>query len=137
MHYLFADDDPEILTSAALHSIAPVTEEEGEEAEERVVIVDLAADGKTVTNAVSLGKEWQGLRVEVGGAPSMSAGEDNGDGERGLMMRVEGREVADVVKGRDDEGRGDEGLEGLVRRFGEVVEGCEEVVRGRGEGETG
>lgn len=156
MHYLFSDDDPEILTAAALEAVdagdthaqnADGDEGDGHDGlEERMVIVDLAADGKSVTSAVSLSKEWQALRTEVGAAPSMGGGSGGaggsaeskgGDGESGrsLMLKISGMEAREQAR----ETGGD--LEALVRRFGEMlgeldeVVGKEEGVEGEGEAE--
>lgn len=146
VHYLFSDDDPEILTGAALEAIDAgdtharnTGAEEDETAEdggveERVVIVDLAADGKTVTGAVSLSKEWQALRTEVGAAPSMGGGGVGGGAEgkagdeesgRGLMLKISGVEAR--REGDNAQGKGSS-LEALVGRFGEVLGELDEVV---------
>ena len=138
VHYLFSDDDPEILTSAALGAIARTEnggQEEGEEneeseeghAEERVVVVDVGADGKTVTNVSSLSGKWQALRTEVGAAPSMGGNEEEG-GEKGLMLRISGREGGSAGE-RETEREGIAGdVEELVRKFREKVAGLEGVI---------
>lgn len=153
IHYLFSDDeDGELLTGAALASLSETgienprqregveedearthDEDEADEneiVEERVVIVDVAPNGKEVTNVASLSGKWQAVRTEVGAAPSMAAAETGEAGERGLMLRISGQQA-----GRIEGGRGGE-LEGLAGRFGEVVGGLERVV-GREDGEGG
>lgn len=142
VHYLFSDDDQEILTSAALHSIeassladAPKLRQEGEEhgdeageegeVEERVVIVDIAADGKSVKDVASLSAAWQALRTEVGAAPSMGDASEEG-GERGLMLKISGTEAGSADLKREMQQAED--VEGLVRRFGELLDGLDGVV---------
>lgn len=136
VHYLFSDDDPEILTSAALGAIAKTEnggqdeDKEGSEngdAEERVVIVDVGADGKTVTNVSSLSGKWQALRTEVGAAPSMGGNGEEG-GDKGLMLRISGREFGFAEEGEWEGERRDVDVEELLKRFGEKVAGLEVVM---------
>lgn len=136
MHYIFSDDDTEILTSAALEAMskngtegdeqgpgADEAEDEQAEQEERVVIVDIAADGKSIANVSSLSKEWQALKTEVGAAPSMGDSTAEEGGERGLMLKISGTEAADGLElGKEED------LEGLMRKFGDVLAGLDEVV---------
>lgn len=124
VHYLFSDDDdsePETLTSAALYAI-DTHDENDDETEQRVVILDISPDGKSILNAVSLSPQWQGVQTEIMAAPSMGEAETGGDeGGKGLMLKISGAE------GRRDERVGGD-LDALVARFGEVVGELDRVV---------
>ncbi|CAK4030638.1 Hypothetical predicted protein [Lecanosticta acicola] len=89
VHYVFADDDPDILTDAALESLANQQEDP---ASERFVLLDLSADGTEVQSASSLSPDWQALKTHIAPAPSWGGG-DGKDAERGLMLRISGQEA--------------------------------------------
>lgn len=88
VHYVFADDDQDILTAAALETIS---DEQQSSESERFMIVDLSADGKEVLSVSSLSPDWQGLKTKVTQAPSW--GDESGTSDRGLMLRIFGRET--------------------------------------------
>lgn len=125
VHYIFSDDEDQesVLTSAALNAITQQDGSEdtarGGEAEERVVLLDLQADGRTVAEIKSLSGEWQSLQAEIGQAPSWGGG---GDG--GLMVRIQGKEGDE---GDEVQGEGG-GLEGLVERFARGLGSLDEVL---------
>ncbi|KAF2454302.1 hypothetical protein BDY21DRAFT_353592 [Lineolata rhizophorae] len=152
VHYVFADDDPDLVTAASLQALGvdsssrPPGAGEDEHAiaegvaesqasllppprpgvRERFLIVDLAADGQTVTEAKSLNADWQVTETVIGAAPTWD--EDTVEnGGAGLMLRIEGTSVADgetttsskMLTGARSAADGDliAGMDGIVRRF--------------------
>jgi hypothetical protein len=124
VHYIFADDEDQgVLTSAALRAIDKEdnTLQDGEDAEERVAIIDMDSDGRTVLGISSLSPDWQALRTQVWQAPGRS---DNKQGttDRGLMLRVDvlvknfglALESLDEVLGEED-ARGQEESSNVIR----------------------
>ena len=90
VHYLFSDDgfDP----IASVTSAPP--------SKDRVVVVDMAADGESVVAAHSLSEDWQVVGVNVSSAPQWMANDDEGaasggvaaGGGGGLMLTIQGTE---------------------------------------------
>ncbi|CZT15561.1 uncharacterized protein RCC_01414 [Ramularia collo-cygni] len=118
VHYLFADDDQEILTAAALET---VSHERQEPDDERFVIVDMNADGREVVGISSLSPDWQTLKTKVTQAPSW--GDASKSAEKGLMLRISGKEAeAGGDKGR----KGD--VDGLLKAFDELAGTLDEVL---------
>ena len=127
VHYIFADDEDQgVLTSAALRAIDKEdnTLQDGEDAEERVAIIDMDSDGRTVLGISSLSPDWQALRTQVWQAPGRSDNKQ-GTADRGLMLRVSGKETstssATGVQSAED-------LNGLVKNFGLALESLDEVL---------
>lgn len=138
MHYIFSDDEDQgILTSAALRAIDKEdnTLQDGESVEERVAVIDMDYDGRTVLGISSLSPDWQALRTEVWQAPGRSDNKQGG-ADRGLMLRVSGKETkAGKATGKQNSGD----VEALVKSFGHGLESLDEVLgedemRGREEG---
>lgn len=95
VHYIFSDDDPDTLTSSIIDTLQP----EGEDANHRLVLLDVAADGKTVKSAHSLSSAWQISQSSIVPAPSWTeAGSETAT--EGLMLKVEGAE-AKKLGGKD------------------------------------
>lgn len=123
VHYLFADDDQEILTAAALETISnnqlqdPLERPE----DERFVIVDMNADGREVVGISSLSPDWQTLKTKVTQAPSW--GDESRTGDRGLMLRISGQE-AEV----GNEERKKDNIEGLLKTFDDLAGTLDEVL---------
>nr|OQO28302.1 hypothetical protein B0A51_03921 [Rachicladosporium sp. CCFEE 5018] len=114
VHYVFADDEPDgsPLTAAALQAIEDhedTTLHGTDEPEQRVVVVDLQGNGRTVAGVTSLSEAWQGLRTEVGTAPSWGAGKGEG-----VMINIAGNTGHANTAGND---RKSQGLGALVERF--------------------
>ncbi|KAK6423264.1 hypothetical protein LTR95_016561, partial [Oleoguttula sp. CCFEE 5521] len=91
VHYIFSDDEPDgsPLTAAALQAAEDqedATLRGTDETEERVVVLDLQGDGKTVAGVTSLSDTWQGLKTELGTAPSWGAGKGEG-----IMVKINGK----------------------------------------------
>jgi hypothetical protein len=138
VHYIFADDEDQgVLTSAALRAIGKEdnTLQDGEDAEERVAIIDMDSDGRTVLGISSLSPEWQALRTQVWQAPGRTDNKQ-GTADRGLMLRVSGKETsAPSGTGKQNV----EDLDVLVKNFGLALESLDEVLgeedaRGQEEG---
>lgn len=129
VHYIFADDEPEFLTDATLTAIEQAGEEDSEEKEkekkkeERFVLVDIAADGKTVVSATSLCARWQALKAGVGQAPSLGQSEEGGGNP---MLKISGQELP--VVSRQGGKMVKMSMEELVRSFGDRLATLDEVV---------
>ena len=124
VHYIFSDDDAELLTSAALHALDMDGDHLPEShhlelPRERCVIVDVAADGKTVTSASSLSSEWQALKAAVTQAPSLAYTADKLN--NGLILTIAGREhthsISSAAETAPPNARHD--IQSLMRDFGE------------------
>ena len=128
VHYIFSDDDPEILTSAALEALDAYGKDaqQADRMDGRYVIVDLAADGKTVVSASSLSKDWQAVRTSITQAPSW--GDSAQSEDKGVMMRISGKESkpVDRRKERRRSPQGADGIEAMVAAFAESLHGLDE-----------
>lgn len=103
VHYVFSDDDPDIITSAVVESLYAEqrTEKRDVPMQERFVLLDVASDGRTIASAQSLGSSWQISNTVVSQAPSWTdAGPDQALG--GLMLRVKGTEGYRKSKDQDE-----------------------------------
>ena len=139
VHYVFSDDEDQgILTSAALRAIDKEdnTLQEADGAEGRVAVIDMDYDGRTVLGISSLSPDWQALRTEVWQAPGRSDNKQGG-ADRGLMLRVSGKETSASKKtaGKQNSGH----IEVLVKSFEHGLDSLDEVlgeedVRGGEEG---
>lgn len=87
VHYIFSDDDPDPITESLLQTIDSSEDATGTH-QERVVIIDVAADGHTIATAKSLSSDWQLTSTEVQLAPTF----DDADAvnEAGLMLSIIG-----------------------------------------------
>ena len=95
--------------------------------EERVIIVDINDTGDGIVSSSSLSASWQVVHTEIANAPTLNndstAETDGGDGERGLMLRIEGMGI-----GASGEEMGDSGMKGKGKGVGESgVMGEEEM----------
>ena len=92
VHYVFADDDTDLLTSATLEALDNHAEASThpEEAEDRFVVVDMAIDGRTVASTSSLSSDWQAVKTTVTQAPSW--GDESRSADKGLMLKISGQE---------------------------------------------
>ncbi|CUS12443.1 unnamed protein product, partial [Tuber aestivum] len=93
VHYVFSDDDFDPISPSA----------SGKEREqERVVVVDMNADGESVAAAHSFSSDWQVTGVNVASAPQWMAGDEDGGGGGasgsggGLMLTIRGLEAPKV-----------------------------------------
>jgi len=130
VHYIFADDDPEDLTSAVLAAI----DQEAVvgtrlDVEERVILLDMDADGKHVVTTSSLSSRWQATQVDIGQAPSWGGSSQGGDG--GLMLKILGKEIAKTASKQRKKGTGS--MEELVHSFGERLDSLVEILGTHGD----
>ena len=104
VHYIFADDDEDIITAAALRSLQDTevthsrdgNDEEqtaaSQDTQHHYIILDVApgADGSgyEVVNAQSFSPDWQVLQTNISSAPTFEDGEE--ESEDVLMLRIEG-----------------------------------------------
>ena len=133
VHYIFSDDDTEVLTSAALEALergddASQAKSRSDEAQERCVIVDMAADGKSVISASSMSPDWQALKYSVMQAPSW--GDDSDVKEKGLMLKIAGRTSKAASLSKEKRQRQDhaDSIDDLVKEFGNRLGGLDEVL---------
>jgi hypothetical protein len=127
VHYIFSDDDPEILTSAALDSLDRYEDgqRQGDDIDERCIIVDITVDGKTVASASSMSPQWQALKTTVTPAPSW--GDNTKDVDRGLMLKVSGQETSSISSTKSMKKRAHD-IEGLVKTFSSRLDSLEDVL---------
>ncbi|KAK4547156.1 hypothetical protein LTR36_001377 [Oleoguttula mirabilis] len=126
VHYLFSDDDEEIMSDATLMAIDQAAASgEQAEVEERIVVIDMAADGKSVVSATSLSSHWQALRTVIGQAPSWGDSSDAAD--KGRMLKLSGQGALDVASQKDNRTKVDR-MEELAIRFGERLASLDEVL---------
>ena len=92
VHYIFADDDPDLLTAALLASLPTrpprASPAAPHEHGDRTLLVDLAPDGHSVTAARSLSRDWAVTSAAVQEAPTIGHGAEKAAG--GWMLRLEG-----------------------------------------------
>ncbi|KIV98784.1 uncharacterized protein PV09_09459 [Verruconis gallopava] len=99
-YYIFADDEPDMLSSAALQALDSYLPHVREELdvgaqklksiteEERIILVSLNPEGNNVMNATSLAPDWTITNAEIRPAPTFDGNEEqSGDG---LMLMIEG-----------------------------------------------
>ncbi|KAI5370224.1 hypothetical protein Slin15195_G011020 [Septoria linicola] len=126
VHYIFADDDPEILSNAALETLDTSQHTESFESD-RIVLVDMGPDGRQVGSTCSFSSKWQGIGTSVTQAPSW--GNDSVMPKQ-LMLRISGHgsnsryrdglamkhDVHELIKSLDEV---QDGLETVMRRTGD------------------
>lgn len=160
-YYIFADDDPDVLTTATLHALEAQSLHYAEDEdtvdprnngdEERYLVVDMHEDGTRVKEIKSLSSKWAVTGAEIRGAPTFqqeggTVGEVGG-GNEGLMLMIEGMGMDVPVpggEGKDKTGRemakkaraGKRLEEARKRGQGDVIKGMEEIAAGMG-GELG
>ncbi|KAI5206337.1 hypothetical protein E4T39_02477 [Aureobasidium subglaciale] len=96
VHYIFSDDNPDVVTSTIVDGIdrepaSTSLEQRPSTNRERMILLDVAPDGKTVNEAQSLSPHWQILKTTVGQAPSW-ADEVSRKDVPGLMLNIQGME---------------------------------------------
>lgn len=160
VHYVFSDDDPDVITAASLRSLGAdeviplspkrsrVPEGEGLEAEgsygrdtalppvrpgaeERYILLDLNEDGQVVNAAKSLSKEWAVTGTSVRNAPTFD--DSAGDGTSGaLMLKVDGLGMNRLARSEQDgPDRAQKLLEDKKRLMnGDTVAAMAQVVEG-------
>lgn len=133
VHYMFSDDDPEVLTSAALDvldkdGVASQANSRVTDVNERCVIVDMEADGKSVKSASSISPDWQALKTTITQAPSW--GDDSNGTDRGMMLKISGQASGSSSSSKDKKRRQEKvgNIDDLLREFGERLEGLDEIL---------
>ena len=145
VHYIFADDDTDIITEAACRALETTTEEDETRSQaitsydgaaesrdlpqqqqgvkEHYLILDVqptaSETGTTyeVANVQSLSSDWQVLRTSIAAAPTIAE-----EGDEGLMLRIEGRGNSPTES--EKKGEAKETMEEMIERF---KKGLEEV----------
>jgi hypothetical protein len=126
VHYIFADDDAEILTEAACRALAQddpqhVSQQEDklpapvDGVREHYIILDVRPNEAAyiVAKAHSLSSEWQVTKASVSNAPTF----DGTDAEfEGLMLKVEGIGASPQIEPEDSSLR-KESLQQMMDRF--------------------
>lgn len=124
VHYIFDDDDPELLTAASMRSLgvelaSSVREDEGSNqimkapippsqpgVRERYLLVDLGADGHTTKSAHSLSADWQITSTDITNAPTWDGEDSAAATDGGLMLKIVGAKTfnydSDNRDGRDN-----------------------------------
>lgn len=123
VHYIFSDDDQDILTSACLASISEVSSQtssgltvqstssstalanaqsqkeshskEGKETQHRTIVVDVDDTGTAITSAHSLLSSWQVLTADLTSAPTWETNPTDEDDAvpARFMLRIKGIEA--------------------------------------------
>lgn len=145
VHYIFADDDADIITEAACRSLAL---DDGSEAitsemesrylpsyrpgvKEHYLVLDIqptdsdegTAGGLEVTHAQSLSSEWQVLRTSISEAPTIGESPE----DEGLMLRIGGRgNTPPEAQGKTAEG---ETVEEMIERFQKRLDDVRQVMQ--------
>lgn len=149
VHYIFADDDAEIITEAACRALAqddtqhiPTQTQEDENSKlpppvdgvrEHYVLMDVqpSESGYQVTKVHSLSSEWQVLNASITNAPTID-GTDAESGE-GLMLKIEGigavTHMESVGSGKRKE-KAKESLPQMVERFERGLAEIRKVIDG-------
>ncbi|MCJ1481347.1 hypothetical protein MMC06_001504 [Schaereria dolodes] len=145
VHYIFSDDDDaDLVTEAALRlhegsqssRSSSGSENNGNDQNpakvshpinERYILLTVSETGTAISSAQSMNSDWQILNAEIGTAPTWDGAKEamGGDGDTGLMLRVEGTEGVKMV------GRGEAeklGMDGLVDTFGKRMDELRKVV---------
>lgn len=103
VHYVFSDDDPDIITNAILQNLYPdgaavQSPASAAASTDRHIIVDLDENGEVVISAKSLNHDWQIINTSIIVAPTFD--ESSSAEEAGMMLRIEGVEsTAATTKG--------------------------------------
>ena len=102
VHYIFSDDDPDLLTTSIIDSTHHHDQETG--TTQRVVLVDLGTDGRTVERVHGLSPDWQVSQASVSQAPSWNEATPEKN-LHGLMLKIDGvgARKGDVERDDNDE----------------------------------
>lgn len=144
VHYIFADDDAEIITEAACRALAQddaqhkhQEEEEAklpapvEDVHEHYILLDVQpseGNGYEVIKAHSLSSDWQVMKASISNAPTID-GNDTESGE-GWMLKVEGIGAVSQTDSEEASKRQKESLQQMVERFERGLAGIRMMVDG-------
>lgn len=135
VYYIFQDDDPEVMTTAALDAIHSAeahevnVESEDIEYEDRYIIVDVDESGHTIQEATSLSTRWAVTSARLQPAPVFGGADTaGGDGqeEGGLMLVVEGNGAPALTSTEGQVGSGNTGGQVSRRRPEHLFEAARE-----------
>lgn len=131
VHYIFADDDADIVTEAACRALAQddpqhVASQNEENklpapvpgVREHYILLDVELDqtgNYEVTKAHSLSSEWQVMNASISNAPTIDR-TDAQAGE-GLMLKIEGLEAISQTQSEETDRRKKENLQQMVERL--------------------
>ena len=136
MHYIFSDDDSDLITDAALRihdtklqshdAIDPDSSNQPESSspppQDRYILLTLSPSLTAISSARSMTPDWQVLNAEISSAPTLEGA--SGEEGKGMMLRIEGTEGAKRLGREEAEALG---LEGLVEEFGRRMEELRKV----------
>lgn len=95
---MFADDDDDLVTNAAIHALkAKTSPKSSTDGNERFILLDLDPTGSNVVSAQSMSPDWQILSTELSLAPSFQDNDNATDG--GMMLRIRGVESSTRMTG--------------------------------------
>jgi hypothetical protein len=147
VHYIFADDDAELITEAACRALTqeeiqsfPATAEEDAKlprplngVREHYILLDVQPDdagsGYEVTRASSLSSEWQVMNSSISTAPTI----DDTDPEsgEGLMLKIEGMgAISETESGEAGRNKEKESLQNALGRFEKGLADIRRMVAG-------
>ena len=91
------------------------------------LVIDVAADGRTVVDAQSLSSEWQIINTDTRTAPSF----DESSPDQGYLLRIQGVEISSRTKGKGKSQAGQDRLS-LAREQnqGDIFEALDGLVQG-------
>lgn len=131
VHYIFADDDADIITEAACRALAQdepqhAAEEGGKNelpvpvdcVREHYIILDVEpgeAGIYQVTKAHSLSSEWQVMNASISNAPTIDS--TDADSGEGLMLKIGGIGTVSQTEPEEAGKRKKESLQQMVERF--------------------
>jgi hypothetical protein len=129
VHYIFSDDNPDFLTSAVVDGM---DQEQAAKDRERMILLDMAPDGKTIVEAQSLSQHWQILRTTVGQAPSW-ADEVSRKDIPGLMLNIQGMEGGKLKSQSNRRNNTQEDtmarIEGMISNYGACLSTLEGLIK--------
>ena len=89
VHYIFEDDEPELVTGAIIESVEQETASPSRmQNEERLVLINMSKDGRSVQSTRSLTSQWQPTHTTLASAPTFEQAPD-----ASTMMTIEGQGI--------------------------------------------
>jgi hypothetical protein len=146
VHYIFADDDADIITEAACRALAQDDNEHAMSYEDEENILPVPADGVRehyilldvqpgeagnryeITKAQSLSSEWQVTSASISTAPTMDG--NAAESGEGLMLKIEGIGALLDTEMREAGKQRKESLQQQVERFEKGLAEIRKMVNG-------
>ncbi len=145
VHYIFADDDADIITEAVCRALAQDdnqhTNQEDEEAKlpaasegvhDHYILLDVRpgeGNAYEVTKAHSLGSDWQVMNASISNAPTID--DNDAKSGEGLMLKIEGVGSIPQTDSEEANRREKESLQQMVERFERGLAEIRKMVDGR------